>query len=390
MFWGYYSCLVIGCNSYENRIFAHRNNSYQQMNSRLILVGSGISGSLIGYFLSRLKVDFLVIDDQNQSSPSRVAAGIMHPLVFKRLTKSWRVQDFNEVVYQVYSEIESQTGESFFHKEDYLKVLNSIEEVNNWEAKRAQNDMNELMGEVADNQNMAIKADLGFGMVKHAGYLNTKKFLSACANQLGDRLIQHQFDYSKLVVSEDGVSYKNGELDIQAKHIIFADGPNSANNPYFNWLPYQLVKGEVITIHAPELKLDSIVNQGVFVCPIGEDKYTVGATYDWKNLNQVPTDEGLAELEEKLQKFIQTPYTVVEHKAGIRPAVRERRPFIGKHPKHNNVWLFNGMGSKAVMMAPYWAKHFVNHLINGETLDPEVDIQRYYSIFEENMGHAKN
>ena len=359
-------------------------------NLTYLIIGQGISGSLISIFLNKSYQKFVVIDNQNLNSPSRVAAGIMHPLVFKRLTKSWRVQEFNQAAYDIYADIEKHTGESLFYKEHYLKVLNSIEEINNWEARRAEDDMNDLMGEVVDNQNEAVKAEFGFGMVKHAGYLNTQKFLSACADQLGGLLILHDFDYSKLDVTEDCVSYKNGELDIQAKHIIFADGPNSAYNPYFNWLPYQLVKGEVITIHAPELKLDSIVNQGVFVCPIGDDKYTVGATYDWKNLNQVPTDEGLAELEEKLQKFIQTSYTIVEHKAGIRPAVRERRPLIGKHPNHNNVWLFNGMGSKAVMMAPYWAKHFVNHLINGETLDSEVDIQRYYSIFEENMGHAKN
>ena len=83
----------------------------------------------------------------------------------------------------------------------------------------------------------------------------------------------------------------------------------------------------------------------------------------------------------KLNEILSVPYDVVEHKAGVRPAVRGRRPLLGEHPTNNRVLLFNGMGSKAVLMAPYLAKHMVEYLTQGNPLLPEIDLKRFYSFY---------
>jgi len=68
---------------------------------------------------------------------------------------------------------------------------------------------------------------------------------------------------------------------------------------------------------------------------------------------------------------------VVMHKAGIRPTVKDRRPFLGAHPDHNNLYVFNGLGTKGVSLAPYFAKHLVDHMVDGVELMKEVSIGRF-------------
>lgn len=42
-----------------------------------------------------------------------------------------------------------------------------------------------------------------------------------------------------------------------------------------------------------------------------------------------------------------------------------------------NVGIFNGLGTKGVMLSPYLSRHFVNHLLKKEKLMAEIDIAQY-------------
>jgi glycine oxidase len=68
---------------------------------------------------------------------------------------------------------------------------------------------------------------------------------------------------------------------------------------------------------------------------------------------------------------------VLNQQAAIRPNSIDRRPAIGPHPIHRNVYLFNGMGSKGVMLAPYFAKQLVDSIYSGSDLHPEASLQRF-------------
>ena len=58
----------------------------------------------------------------------------------------------------------------------------------------------------------------------------------------------------------------------------------------------------------------------------------------------------------------------------------ERRPFVGLHPKFSNIGILNGMGTKGVMLAPYFSNHFIEHLLDGKALDKEVDVRRFLKM----------
>ena len=51
----------------------------------------------------------------------------------------------------------------------------------------------------------------------------------------------------------------------------------------FNFLPLDGTKGELLLVRIPDLKLNKIIKSNVFIIPLGNDVYKVGATYDWQD-----------------------------------------------------------------------------------------------------------
>ena len=116
------------------------------------------------------------------------------------------------------------------------------------------------------------------------------------------------------------------------------------------------------------------INLNLFV---GNNIYKVGATYNWKDKTDTPTEEAKEELLKKLQSLLDHPFELIGHQAGVRPTTKDRRPIIGTHPKHQNLHVFNGLGTKGVMIAPYFVDQFCDFLEGKSQLDKEVDLNRF-------------
>jgi len=149
------------------------------------------------------------------------------------------------------------------------------------------------------------------------------------------------------------------------------------SNPNFNYIPFKPAKGDVLTITCNELNIDFILNKGFFIMPLGNNTFKVGATYNWQDLTDVPNPAGKEELINKLKKLIPYEFEVIKHEAGVRPSVIDRRPVLGTHPTYPQLKIFNGLGTKAVMLAPFFAKQFCDYLIEGKDLNEEVDVKRF-------------
>jgi len=133
----------------------------------------------------------------------------------------------------------------------------------------------------------------------------------------------------------------------------------------------------LLTIQAPALNIDFLLKSTLFVLPLGNHYYKVGATFNWKDKTSKPSEEGKQELVEKLEKVISVPFKIVNQTAGIRPSVKDRRPMVGVHPKHKQLCVLNGLGTRGVMIAPTVAKSLFLHLEQGKELDKEIDIKRF-------------
>ncbi|MGI9546400.1 MAG: NAD(P)/FAD-dependent oxidoreductase, partial [Flavobacteriaceae bacterium] len=192
-------------------------------------------------------------------------------------------------------------------------------------------------------------------------------------------LVREKFDYSALEPGRDEVNY--GRL--RAKRIVFATGIGLRENPYFNYLPLQGTKGELLTIRAPQLKELSVIKSSVFIIPLGDDLYSVGATYNWKDKSNEPTVEARKELLDKLHSFLRCDYELLDQIAGIRPTVADRRPLVGRHPVYTNLFVLNGFGSRGVMIGPYAAGGLFAFIQKQIPLPSEMDVQRFDKKYKE-------
>ena len=236
-----------------------------------------------------------------------------------------------------------------------------------------------LSKDILKNNNPNIDAPFGYGEVLGTGRIDTRKLVSKYADFLlqNELLIQENFIFSELKPLEDSMSYKG----IKARKIVFTTGFGLKNNPYFNYLPLHGTKAQLLTIKAPDLKEEKVIKSSVFIIPLGDDYYRIGATYEQKDKTNAITVEAKNELLKKLDSFLQCDYEVVDHVAGIRPSTRDRRPLVGRHPEYENMYVLNGFGSRGVMIAPYASKQLYNFIENNTELDPEMDVARFTKKF---------
>ena len=81
------------------------------------------------------------------------------------------------------------------------------------------------------------------------------------------RLSQEQFDYDKLCLEDELVTY-NG---VTAARVV-AEGFKAIENPYFKYLPYWPAKGVVLQIPNYPFK-ERLVKYGVFVIHLHDDVF---------------------------------------------------------------------------------------------------------------------
>lgn len=343
-----------------------------------LIIGQGISGTVLSYQLINKGYSVLIIDDTHQTSSTMVAAGLINPLVLKRLTKTWRAEEFIKFNDVFYAQLENEINSSFVIEKTIVKLISSNDERNFWIKRSKIDGVKEYITEnLKDLSNYSFLHHNLFsgGEVKKTGWIDTKTLLTSYRRYLIERnlLLVESFNYQHLNLDDKEISYNN----IKAKQVIFCDGYQSVNNPLFNWIPLSLVKGELLIIKSEAISDEYIFNKKIFILPIGNQHYKIGATYNWNDLSLLPTEDKKSELIRNLEELINCDYEVVEQIVGIRPAVKDRRPLNGTHPKHKNIHLFNGMGSRGLFMAPKLGEEFVNYLTDNSPLHSEVDLARY-------------
>lgn len=340
--------------------------------SHFLVVGAGLAGLCVSIQLLRKEAKVTLLDS-GQNHSSAVAAGMINPLVFRRTTKSWRVDEFLPYLTTFYRELEHLTKLSFFHSVAIRRLFAHAQEQETW-IKRQNDDaykayvcpLNE-----ADALYSGVSNEYGSGRVKEAFYVQVGPFLDACRSWIAENatVLQETLDYSAL----NGAHY-NG---VEYSGIIFCEGYQGAINPWFSYLPMDQTKGEVLQVRSHTLPENESLNRKCFVLPLGNNTFKVGATYGWKDPSLHTTEAARAELLEKLASLTEEEVDVLDQIAGVRPTSIDRRPFIGTHPEMKKYHLFNALGTKGYMLAPLLSEEFADYLLAGKELDREVDIARF-------------
>lgn len=343
-----------------------------------LIIGSGLAGIAFAEMALQNNKTIKVYENHSQNS-SRIAGGLYNPVILKRFSEVWKSQEQIDIVNNFYAALEEKLNVQVDFKVPIYRKLYSVEEQNNWFVA---SDKPNLAPFLATSINYTsyegIHSPFGYGEVLQSGYVDTAVLLKYYHQFLSEKgfIVFDAFDYGQLEVQSESIIY-HGE---SFKNVIFAEGFGIHSNPYFNKLPLDGTKGEMLIIKAPDLNLDVIINSSVFILPLGDHFFKVGATYNWDDKSATPTTEGRKELETNLKGLLHCDFEIIDHLAGIRPTVRDRKPMIGTHPNFPHLHVLNGLGTRGVMLAPAMAKDLYEHLEFGAPIDPTIDIKRYKKI----------
>lgn len=340
-----------------------------------IVVGLGLAGLVFVEKLIQAKKSFIVFEDDSQTS-SLVAGGVYNPVILKRFSPVWNAKEQLSVALPFYDKLEKKFAQKFDQKFCIKKAFKSIEDQNNWFTAFDKPTVAPFLDPKLDK--LAYEGVIGeyyFGNVKEGGRIDTLKLVEVYRQYLkNNHWIRFEKFYHHDIIFDGNLATYNNLL---ASKIVFCEGFGIKQNPYFNHLPLEEVKGEIITIYAPNLNIDFLLKSTLFVLPIGNNHYKVGATFNHKDKTSKPSVEGKEELVEKLKKVISVPYTIKEQSAGIRPTVKDRRPMVGVHHKYKQLSVLNGLGTRGVMIAPTVAENLFDHLEFGKKLDQDINIKRF-------------
>lgn len=315
----------------------------------------------------------LIVDQYDEHAATQVAAGLFNPITGRFMTKTWKADVLFPYLHEFYRDAERLTGQRFFYPIPLYRPFISVEEQNEWMGKSASVALAEYIDavDIAPIEQTLVKNEFGGLTLKQCGYLDTVKFTQAIRNIIVQRatLLEEFFDDRKLTFITGGVEYAG----FRATKILFCQGVKALSGKLFSWLPIRSLKGETLSIQTDHI-ISSIYNRGVYVVP---GIWKVGATYHANDLTPSITERARVELTEKLDELILFPYRIVTQSWGMRPTTPDRRPILGSHPKHPQVIVFNGLGTKGVSLAPYFSGVLATWLENNAPIDKEVDIERY-------------
>lgn len=344
----------------------------------IIVVGQGIAGSVLALALMNEGKSVIVIDSPGLSNCSKAAGGIYNPVVFKRLTQSWMAEMVLPAMVDFYEELEIKFSTKLLYPVKIARLFANTDEENLWK-KKAINELSEFIEkDIHEPFEKGILGGSNYSFVNTGGYLDVPKFLEECRRFFEQRnaYMNEKFNYDQVRFEGDSVVYNT----IFCNKVIFCEGSLCTQNPWFGHLQFKPAKGEVLTIFCKDLETRSIINKDIFILPLAQpNHFKVGATYNWDERNDEATPAARDILESKLRKLISYKYKVVNQEAGVRPSTIDRRPVIGFLPENRHLGIFNGFGTKAVMLAPYFAKHFCSFMENKTPLLHEVDLRRFQS-----------
>ena len=337
-----------------------------------IIVGDGYASLFFAHQLIKNNKSFVVFSEE-KTSASRVSAGIINPVVLKKFTTFWKAQEQIDFLKETLNEIEKYTGQNYLIDAPIHRIFHDENEQQLWLKKSSNNDLFHFL-----NKNFThlegVKNDFNSGKVNQSARLDVKGFFTGLFDFLLKRqqLIKEKFIYSDLNIADH--TYKN----ISYKQILFCEGMAVKDNPFFSHIPVVPNKGHHIKVKLSRaLPENNTIKKKHFLFPIDDEKYFYGGTYDREQLHHEIDSSAVKQLENGLKEFYPHDFSIEEVHFGFRPTVKDRRPIIGRHHLHYDMYVFNGLGARGILNGCYFSRSLYDYIENKIPLHEEIALERF-------------
>lgn len=340
-----------------------------------LIIGQGIAGTLLSHELLRIGKKVCVIDKPNPHKSSLVAGAVLNPMAGKHWSPSPQAHLFLPKAVEVYQQMEAELDISILEAID-MKVFHE-DEVGKIQFEKQRNMYPSYFEKTITEDTDFFRPALGYGTIKGLYKVDAHYLLEGWAQYLKnkDALITSDFDWMALEIFSNRIIYQN----IEATKIIFCTGATAMAQPFFQQLPFTKNRGEALIVSIPELPANSIYHKHIRLVPRHDGLFWCGSNYTWKFENLLPDTNWKNDVAKELKEWLKIPFEIMDHIVAERPTTAGQIPFLGLHPKHNMVAIFNGLGTRGFSAGPYWA-----HALAKQLLDPQCKIENYNQTWFDN------
>ncbi len=343
-----------------------------------LIIGQGICGTFLAHELEKAGLTYLVIDESRPHTASKAAAGIINPITGRRMVKTWIIEELLPFAMNAYEEIGKSLGIQCISQKSMIDFFPSPQ-MRIAFLKRMEEDPHWLrIGGDENAWRTWFNYEFGIGEIQPCCLIDLNLLIPAFRKKIAEcgKLREEKFFLEKIKLTSGGLEYEG----LLANKLIFCDGISSCSNPIFEMLPFAPNKGEAMLVEIDGLPANQIYKRGLSLVPWQDNVFWIGSSYEWEFSNDQPSPAFREKTEQLLKEWLRMPFRILDHFASLRPATLERRPFVGFHPKHSQIGILNGMGTKGCSLAPYFAAQLKGNITNQSPIHPEADINRHSRI----------
>lgn len=343
-----------------------------------LVLGQGLAGTSLAWKLLDAGLKILILDREESSTSSRVAAGLLTPITGKRFARMPDWDLFWNAALRFYRDIETRTNTDFFQECRMLRLL--TDETQQASFQRKQSQLADLILSTTPDLNTdQLSAKFG-GFEMSGGRLHVVPFLDASRAYFQALHAYQRCDVDVLKDVElchDGVALKSAR--VSARTMFFCQGYQPVMPPEFRPVRFNPAKGEIIDVEIETFQEERVLHGGIWVAPQGGSRYRVGATYDWEDLSNATTAAARKQLTRQLTERLRGKFDVVQQFAEVRPTMHDFQPVVGLHPVHQQLGFLNGLGSKGSLMAPRLSQLLTEHLLQQQSIPAQISLSRWYA-----------
>ncbi|CAD7800859.1 tRNA 5-methylaminomethyl-2-thiouridine biosynthesis bifunctional protein MnmC [Chryseobacterium aquaeductus] len=337
-----------------------------------IIVGDGYAALFFAHQLTKNKKSFIIFSEGRKSA-SQISAGIVNPVVLKKFTTFWLAQEQLDFLKISLDEIEKYTKKNYLIISPIHRIFHDENEQKLWLKKSQTEDLSNFLDEnfthIED-----VKNDFKTGMVKQSARLDVHGFFIDLLkfHERNSQLIKQKFNYDRVDIENS--TYQG----FQFKNIVFCEGMGVTNNPYFSDIPVIPNKGHHIRVKLSQPIPENItIKKKHFLFPLQNNLYFYGGTYDREQLHSHIDESAVEQLQNGLSEFYQRDFSIEEVYFGFRPTVKDRRPIVGRHSDHPNLYVFNGLGARGILNGCYFSKTLYDFIESKIDLPQEISLDRF-------------
>ena len=328
------------------------------------VIGGGIIGCSIAYYLAKEKIDVAIFEGQQLGSKSTSAAAGMlgahsegveleafYPFARSSQLAYKKVKEEIKELSGIDIEMRKKGIFQFVYNEDEKKALSStlslptvkwyeVDEVKKVEPQVTPNIIGAAY--IEDDVNvLPISVCQGFGK---------------SAQRLGADILEYT-PVSHIRKKDGHYILQTAKGMFEAKYVVIASGVWSTS--FFQQLGLQHaitpVKGECVSVWDEKLTLThTLYHEQSYVVPRNDGSFVIGATMVANDWSEQVTMGGLEAVIAKAKTMIPT---ITDMKirscwAGLRPDTFDRKPFIGQHPEDESLLFATGHYRNGILLAP--------------------------------------